>query len=279
MHFGINLNNLRSDQLLDVAKAAEDLGFESVWLGEHIVMPRDLQTAHPSGSRPQAALDYLHHEPFSALSAIAAVTTELRVGTGVCLLPLRDPFNVARASATVDVLSGGRFLLGVGLGWAPEEYRILGIDWHTRGARLEEAVRLVRVLWTEESPAFEGRFYSCPPVGFRPKPTRPGGVPILPGAYSDTAIKRAARVGDGFFGSARNTNVAQAQLQVFCAELGAVGRTLEGLDLTNGARTPVEAEALMAAGYTRVSAGIVPPDDPVATLRDLASRFGSLLSR
>lgn len=283
MRFGINLNSIESEQLVPVARAAEEAGFESVWLGEHIILPRDLRSPHPSGSRPaMAAARYFHHEVLTALACVAASTSELRVGTGVCLVPLRDPFNLARAAATVDRLSGGRLLLGVGLGWAREEYDILGIDWRTRGARLDEAVELLRELWSADTPEFHGDFYACPPSGFEPKPVQPGGVPVLVGAYSEAGFRRAARLGDGFFGSAGDPETALTQLSAVQSALESAGRNADGFDLTTGlgaTLSPAGVERMERAGYTRIQAGILPGDDPFGELRRLRERFGSLMTR
>ena len=281
MRIGVNLNALDSSQLVPAARAAEEFGFESVWLGEHVIMPRALNTSHPSGVRPQAALEYLHHEPFSALAAIATATTQLRLGTGVCLLPLRDPFNAARAAATVDVLSGGRLLMGVGLGWSPEEYEILGINWHTRGARLDEAVHLVRVLWSEENPEFGGRFYRCPPVGFRPKPFQGRAIPVLIGTHSSAGIRRAARIGDGLIGMATSLEGALNEMRILRLEVIEAGRELTELELTAGVGrdfSPAAVERLHEAGYNRVSVGLVPTDGPIAWLADTARSLGALMT-
>ena len=115
------------------------------------------------------------HDPLIALTYVAACTTRIKVGTGVFVLPLRNTLAVAKAAASLDLLSNGRFLFGVGIGWLAEEFAAVGMPFADRAARAREAIRLMRALWTEETPRFDGRFHQLPAVGFSPKPARAGG--------------------------------------------------------------------------------------------------------
>jgi len=171
--------------------------------------------------------------------------------------------------------------MGVGLGWSPEEYEILGINWHTRGARLDEAVHLVRVLWSEENPEFGGRFYRCPPVGFRPKPFQGRAIPVLIGTHSSAGIRRAARIGDGLIGMATSLEGALNEMRILRLEVIEAGRELTELELTAGVGrdfSPAAVERLHEAGYNRVSVGLVPTDGPIAWLADTARSLGALMT-
>jgi len=163
-------------------QALEQLGFDSVWSGEHL----------------------LYHGPtldaLIVLAAYAARTERLKVGSSVLLLPLRPPALVAKAAATLDVLSGGRLILGVGVGGEyPPEFEAVGIPLAERGARADEALAILKLLWSGDPASFEGRFYRLPEVRLNPPPAQPGGPPIWVGGRSWAARRRAARLGDGWF--------------------------------------------------------------------------------
>ena len=202
MKVGIPLFMLRHDQLVPVAKRAEELGFESVWAAEHLVFPPVFRSRYPyteDGVPPiNPATPLL--DPLMVLAQIAAVTTRIRLGTNIYLLPLRHPLVTARLGVTLDVLSNGRFSLGVGVGWLEEEFTAAGVDFARRGALLRECVRALRTLWTESDPEFHGRTFSFGPVKFEPKPVQRPHPPILVGGESEAALKRAAEVGDGWYG-------------------------------------------------------------------------------
>ena len=192
---------LRHDQLVPVARRAEELGFESVWAAEHLVFPTTFESRYPytaDGVPPiNPATPLL--DPLMVLAQIAAVTSRIRLGTNIYLLPLRHPLVTARLGVTLDVLSNGRFSLGVGVGWLEEEFVAAGVDFARRGALLRECVRALRALWTESEPEFHGRTFSFGPVKFEPKPVQQP-LPILVGGESEAALKRAAEIGDGWYG-------------------------------------------------------------------------------
>lgn len=167
---------------LDLAAHAESHGFDSFWLAEH-----------------HGASDGYNPSLLPFLSAVAARTTRMEIGTAVMLAPFHDPLRVAEDAAVVDTISGGRLHLGLGLGWAPEEYRMFGVDSAGRGARLEEFVQVLRGAWGEGRFSVRGRFYAYDDVAVTPKPARVGGIPIWLGGGADAAIERAARIADGHF--------------------------------------------------------------------------------
>lgn len=201
MDLGITFGQLNPARWEEVAVEADRLGYESVWLPEHLVFPLEISgQLIPGEEHPPVPPTVPIFEPCSYLSYLAARTERIGLGTFVYLLGIRHPFVSARGFATLDVLSGGRALCGVGAGWLTTEWRAAGLDPSTRGARLDEAIEVVRRLWTEAEISHDGEHFSFEPVAFEPKPTRPGGPPILVGGESRRALRRAATVGDGWLG-------------------------------------------------------------------------------
>lgn len=189
---------VRYEAMRDVAVAAEELGYESVWIPEHLVFPADL-AASPDGSGHRVRPDVPTLDVLVFLATLATATTTIRLGTWVYNLALRHPIVAARAVQTLDVVSGGRVSFGVGAGWVEGEYAAVGVDFATRGARLDECIDALRELWTEDTPSFGGEHVSFGPVKFEPKPVQ-APVPILVGGESDAALRRAAARGDGWIG-------------------------------------------------------------------------------
>jgi probable F420-dependent oxidoreductase len=198
MKFGIAFANVgrfsQPDPLDSLVTNAEENGIESLWTVEHVVVPVGYESPYPyspSGRMPGPENSPIP-DPILPLAFAAAKSQRLRLGTGVLILPQRHPAYVAKEIATLDVLSGGRALLGVGIGWLAEEFETLGIPFGERVARTEEAIPAIRSLW-EPSPApFEGRFYRWGPVESNPKPVQRPGVPIVIGGHVDAAARRAA---------------------------------------------------------------------------------------
>ncbi|MCW2686965.1 MAG: hypothetical protein JWR37_1855 [Mycobacterium sp.] len=187
MGFHVALPNDGSpEQITDLARRAEALGFDGVWVAEHVLPP----TRHPD---PSYASEY---DPFVLLSYLAAHTSRVRTGTSVLVLPLRNPFNVAKQAASLDRLSGGRFELGIGVGWDRAEFGSVGEDFGNRGRRADEAITLLRHLWSGSSESFDGEFYPHHSGDFTP--IRPAGVPITVDGFSDAAIQRALRFGNAW---------------------------------------------------------------------------------
>src|SRR5436309_13088228 len=155
----------RPERAAPVAGHAEGLGFESVWVPEHLVLPTRITSRYPYAPDgiPPFSPDTPHLDPLVLLTHVAAATVRIRLGTSVYLLPLRHPLVTARLALSLDVLSGGRLTLGVGVGWLAEEFQAVGIDFQTRAARTRECVRALRTLWTETEPDFDCRFFSFGP--------------------------------------------------------------------------------------------------------------------
>jgi probable F420-dependent oxidoreductase len=184
-----------------VAALADDLGFDSVQLPDHVVLPVDVASRypyHPSG-RFWANPDDDYFEPLSLLGYLAGRTRRVRLGTSVLVAPYREPVATGKQLACLDVLSGGRLVVGVGTGWLAEEFRVLGSPpFELRGRATEEVIEIFRRLWRDQPVSFDGEIYAFPAVGAMPKPLQPGGIPILLGGNSKRAVDRAVRLADGW---------------------------------------------------------------------------------
>jgi probable F420-dependent oxidoreductase len=195
--FGINFGVCADPAVaLRVARAAEAAGFESVWTGEHVVLP-DPQ-APPSPSKP----DTPFVDPAVALAFLAAGTQRLRLGTGIIILPQRNPLVLAKELASVDLVSNGRLIFGLGSGYLRAEFDALGVSFEQKGARTSEAIEVIRTLWTQEKPAFQGRFWSFSGIQALPHPVQKPHPPIIVGGHSPGAFRRAVAQGDGWYGFA-----------------------------------------------------------------------------
>jgi probable F420-dependent oxidoreductase len=177
-------------------------------------------------------------DPLILLTHIAARTERIRLGTNIYILPLRHPLVTARAATSLEVLSGGRLTLGVGAGWLEEEFQAAGVDFATRGARTRECVRALIALWTEAEPEFHGRFFSFGPVKFEPKPVQKPHPPIVFGGESEAALRRAAALGDGWYGVGHTPETAAGQVARLGALREAVGRAAVPFEHTVSHRGP-----------------------------------------
>jgi probable F420-dependent oxidoreductase len=198
--FGVALGRLNPAFFTEVTVAADRLGYESAWLPEHLVFPVHMtRSPHPGQEHPPVPPQTPVFDAFAYLSFLAGRTEHIRLGTHVYLLALRHPFAAARAVQTLDVVSGGRAEVGIGAGWLESEWDAVGLDFHTRGRRLDEAIEVCRRLWSEEVVEHHGRFYDFAPVMFAPKPVQQP-LPLHVGGESEAALRRAARLGDGWIG-------------------------------------------------------------------------------
>jgi probable F420-dependent oxidoreductase len=180
-----------------IARETENLGYESLFIPEHPVIPIGFKTVPPGGGNlPEHYGRWM--DPFIALSVAAAVTKRIKLGTGICLLPEREPLITAKAIATLDIVSGGRVILGVGAGWLKEETEATGAQFGTRWKRLRETVEALRLLWTEPEPSYQGELVNFPALRCDPKPLQKGGPPILLGAHGPKGRERVVRTFDGW---------------------------------------------------------------------------------
>ena len=210
-YFGIGFGPCADpDTAIRVAQAAEGAGFESLWTGEHVVLP-DPQVP-PSPAPPGMAM----LDPGTILAFVAAVTRKVRFGTGIVILPQRNPLVIAKEMASLDVLSGGRLLFGVGVGYLRAEFDALGIPFDEKGARTDDYLAAIVALWTQEKPVHQGPFVSFSGVDAHPRPVQKPHPPIVIGGQSQGAFRRAVRRGQGWYG--------------FLNDLEATRRALAGLE-------------------------------------------------
>ncbi len=278
MKFGVPLGMAHPRIWRDLAVEADRLGFESVWLPEHLVFATDVSTAVSKGAYPYENAPNLSPATplFDApayLCALAAVTSRIRLGTAVYLLGLRHPFVAARAFATLDHISGGRAIAGVGAGWYEAEWTASGIDFRTRGRRLDEAIAIARRLWTEESVEHHGEFFDFPAVGFEPKPVqRP--LPILAGGETPAALRRAARC-DGWIGMPHTPESVRPRLEALRTYRDGLGGAFEITVHAYELSGPDEAAAWERLGVDRL---IVRPwrrsKEAVDNIADFAAAYG-----
>ena len=187
--------------LMDAARRAEALGYDSVWAADRIVIPWEIKTEYPYSADNVFIVppDRPFLEPLTCLSFLAGGTTTITLGMSVLVLPYRHPLYWAKIATTLDHLSRGRFILGVGVGWMAEEFAALGAAFKDRGALSDEQLRVVKTLWEAERAGFDGRFYKFDNIAFYPKPLQQGGIPIWVGGESEAAQRRAGRFGDAWF--------------------------------------------------------------------------------
>ncbi len=220
--FGIN-NDLCADPKImkSVSIAAEEAGFESVWTGEHVVLPDPQKPPSPA-----APLTPMVH-PSTALSYIAGFTSRLKLGTGITLLAQRNPLVLAKEMASLDHLSEGRLLFGIGAGYLKAEFDALGVKFEERGARTDEYIKAMRELWSSDSPEFDGEFVSYSGIQSRPRPARSGGPPIVVGGNSAAAFRRAVTSCEGWYGFAMDLAGTKSCLDALAQAESKYGRPAE----------------------------------------------------
>ncbi len=228
--------------LAHLAVTAEKCGVESLWTVEHVVIPQGYQSPYPyakSGKIPGGE-DVAIPDPLLPLGYIAAITSKVKLATGVMILPQRNPLYVAKEMATLDLLSHGRTILGIGSGWLKEEFDALGLDFHVRGARTDEAIKSLRVLWNDHESSFHGKHFDFGPVLSYPKPAQKGGVPIHVGGHSPAAARRAGRLGDGFFPAIGEIPKLNELFAIMREEAAKHGRKAAAIELSCMGRASLE---------------------------------------
>ncbi len=254
MLYGVALGAMHPGMFVQAAEAADVLGFESVWLPEHLVLPVDMSGSPFAGAEhPPVPPSTPVFDAFAYLSFLAARTDRVRLGTHVYNLALRPPFVAARSVQTLDVVSGGRVELGVGAGWLRGEWEAAGLDFASRGRRLDEALEVCCRLWSDDVVAHRGEFFEFDAVMFEPKPVQRPHPPILIGGESPAALRRAARH-DGWIGLDHTPESAAALVDSLAELRDAAGRSAAAFTHTLGARVENEfdVDRLAAAGVDRV---------------------------
>lgn len=254
MKYGIHLGGINVKHWAEAAAEADRLGYDSVWIPEHLVVPVSAAgSPHHGEDHPPIPPNVPIHDPFATLSFLAARTERIRLGTHVYNIGLRHPFVTARAATTVDVLSGGRLELGIGSSWLREEWTAVGLDFDTRGRRVDEAIEVCRRLWTEPQIEYHGTFFDFAPVAFEPKPVQAGGVPLQIGGDGPAALRRVATVGAGWMPMNHDLADLPDSLRRLGELVDRAGRT-EPIEITFSG-TPTSADDLerfTAAGVTRL---------------------------
>jgi probable F420-dependent oxidoreductase len=212
-----------------LGRALETRGFDSVWVVEHTHIPASRKTPYPVGG-DLPSIYWEAYEPFTYLAQVAAVTQRLQIGTGICLVPEHHPITLAKRIASLDSLSNGRFLFGVGAGWNREELENHGIRYEDRWAVLRECVLAMKAMWTQKDAEYHGKFVDFDPVWVEPKPARKPHPPVFIGAQSKWAIQRVVEYGDGWFPIAV-PNFAE-QVQQLEDECKKAGRNRAEIDVT-----------------------------------------------
>jgi probable F420-dependent oxidoreductase len=202
--FGVTLPNLggaaSTDTFGRMARRVEELRFDALFVGDHVVMPTSIQSRYPYRSSGVLSVqaDEDVFEPFTVLAFLAGITSTVRLGISVLVLPYRHPVLNAKMLATLDVLSGGRLIVGVGVGWMEEEFQALDADFEHRGAVTDEHIRILKALWTQDDPRFEGNHYRVGGIKFFPKPVQKPHPPVWVGGIAPPALRRAALLGEGW---------------------------------------------------------------------------------
>ncbi len=217
---------------MKVAQAAEAAGFDSLWTGEHVVLPDPRQA--PSPAPPEMPM--LH--PSTILAYLAGVTRTIKLGTGIVLIAQRNPVVLAKEIASLDVVCGGRLLFGIGAGYLHQEFAALGVNFSQRGARTDEYIKVLRALWTQEKPVFSGQFISFESIQAYPRPVQPGGPPIVVGGASPAALRRTVQHGQGWYGFALDVTQTQAAIEQLRKLFKAAGRAWD-IEITVTPRAPL----------------------------------------
>jgi probable F420-dependent oxidoreductase len=267
----------------DYAQAAEELGYQHLLIYDHVL---GASTANrPNWSGPYTS-DTLFHEPFVLFGYLAALTKRLELVTGVIVLPQRQTALVAKQAAEIDVLSGGRLRLGVGIGWNDVEYQALGEDFRNRAARMEEQIDVLRALWTQPVVSFAGRWHQIEEAGIKPLPIqRP--IPIWIGATADAGIERAGRISDGWFPQRPPDDQARAMLDRLRQAAAAAGRAPDAVGIEprlSTSQTPEAGWARYAEDWrdlgathlcvNTMGAGLRSPQEHIDALRRVKDALG-----
>ncbi|MCS5659615.1 MAG: LLM class F420-dependent oxidoreductase [Dehalococcoidia bacterium] len=257
-----------------VASTAEKLGFESIWYAEHPILPVHTTSRFPGSDDGEIPWTYAHFaDPYIALAQASGATTTIKLGTGITLIPERNPLILAKTVSTLDLFSGGRFILGVGTGWLREETEMMGGDFDHRWSQTKESLLALKELWMKDEAEFHGKYYDFPPVKMFPKPAQVPHPPILIGGMAKNVLRRIADVGDGWLPnrvSPQDVESSRKQLDSLATERG---RNPSSITISVYGQLPDRQSAadFVNAGADRV---IVRPD-----LKETESEVASELER
>src|SRR4051794_10987277 len=259
MKFGLALFGVSPRFYGEIARVAEQNGFESVWMPEHLVLPVDIPPTYlySESGYPPITADTPMYDAWVVLSAIGAVTETIRLATNVYILPLRHPIVTARAITTLDRLTNGRVTLGIGVGWLEEEFDVVGQPFHDRGKRTDEIMELLRKLWRDDVIEHHTEHYDFGPIKFQPKPIQKQGIPIEVGGTSKPALRRAGRLGDGWVETGtKDFDELASRIAIIQAARKEAGRENLPFEITSGIGRDLDGVRRAAElGVTRVVSG------------------------
>jgi probable F420-dependent oxidoreductase len=286
MKFGIMFANAghyaTGEGATALATAADECGIESIWAVEHVVIPHGYQSQYPyheSGKIPGGEDPDLP-DPLLWLAHAAAITTHVKLATGILIVPQRNPLVLAKECATLAKLSGNRFELGIGVGWLEEEFNALGIPWPARGRRTDEYLEAMNALWSQEHAEYHGEFVDFANAISRPQPEG-GSVPIIVGGHSDAAARRAGRCGTGFFPASGTDEELTHLIEVVRAEAAAQGRDPDAIENTTMVWSPRResldrVKELEELGIHRLV--VAPPTSNPAKIRDAVEELAEKIA-
>jgi len=234
-----------------VARAAEDAGFESVWTGEHVILP------DPQAPPSPVAADYPMLDPTVSLAFVAAHTSKIRLGTGIIILPQRNPVVLAKELASADVLSNGRLIFGIGVGYLKPEFEAIGAPFDHKGARSEEYLSAMIALWSMPKPEFKGKWVSFKGVNAMPRPVQKLHPEIVFGGHTPEAYSRAARLAKGWYGFAQDVDSTAKCVEGLRAACQKAGRKFEDLEISVSPRGPVDLDTAKKFAEVGVSRLII----------------------
>lgn len=259
MKFWQMLHWVEPEQLLDVARFADELGFEGVMNGDHAVYPERVDTPYPysEDGKPPMTSDWPYPDCWVSIAMMAAVTTRLKFSTSVYVLPLRNPIEVAKATGSIALMSDNRFVLGAGIGWMKEEYEAYGVDFHTRGKRMDECLQVMRKIWSGDMVEHHGRFFDFEHCQVIPAPVQ--SVPVFTGGASPAALRRAAQQADGWIGAGNSAEEVPAVVAELHRLRKEAGREHEPFETVVGLRDGMDVDTLKRLRDSGMTATCSPP--------------------
>lgn len=270
----VNIGVESVEQIVGLAKLAESLKYESVWTFEHVIVPIDYESKYPYNSSGKMGMppETNFVDPLIALTAVAAVTEEIRLGTGVNILSQVNPLYMAKQAASLDFVSNGRFMLGVGIGWLKEEFEALGVPYEKRGARFDDYVAGMRKIWSEEVVEHESEFISWHGFKSYPLPIQ-NPFPVVMGGVKGKIFERTAQLGNGWFAPTGDPSELKEHLESLKIECDKVGRDVNEIEITcmwpgQGGRDFLE--ELSSVGVGRVVVPMMGAADPTEHLQSIA---------
>ena len=248
-----------TDQYIEIARIAEEVGFHGVMNADHAFFPQQMDSPYPysEDARPPMPDDSEYPDTWVSLAAMAAVTSRLLFSTAVYILPLRNPIEVAKATAALGLMSDNRFILGAGVGWMKEEFDAYGVDFHSRGRRYDECLESIRALWSGEWTAYHGEHINFDSLRILPVPSRR--IPVYLGGSSDIALRRTARMADGWIGAGNTPEEVPGLLKRLREMRRACGREREPFETVIGLTAEADTDLYRRLQEQGMTAGVSPP--------------------